>query len=209
MRKERRVLSQNDTPEPIMRIAETERNTLETKIKISLNLDGSGNRSIDTGIGFFNHMLELFAVHGAFDMSVVCDGDINVDGHHSVEDVGITLGKCIASALGDKKGIERFGNMSVPMDQVLCNVSLDISGRPYLVFNAKCEGKCGDFDMELVEEFLRAVAMNAGLTLHVNVLYGSNNHHIAEAIFKSFARALRQAVKITGDTIPSSKGVIE
>ena len=192
-----------------MRQSSIVRNTLETKIALSLNIDGSGKRDISTGIGFFDHMLELLAVHAGFDLTVKCDGDIKVDGHHSVEDIGISLGKCIAEALGDKRGIERYGNMFLPMDQCLAQCTLDVSGRPYLVFNADLSGKAGDFDMELVEEFFRAVAYNAGLTLHLNLIYGANNHHVAEALFKAFARAMRQAVKVTGTEVPSSKGMLE
>ncbi len=193
-----------------MRKAEIKRTTKETDISLDINLDGDGSfEVIDTGIGFFDHMLELFAVHGAFDMNVKCNGDIKVDGHHSVEDIGICLGNALRQALGDKRGIRRYASVSIPMDEALANVTLDISGRAYIVFNADFDGKIGDFDSELVEEFMRAVAVNAGITLHVNLLYGGNNHHKAEAIFKAFARALRSAVEIVSDKIPSSKGVLE
>jgi len=182
-----------------MRKAEIKRTTKETDISLDINLDGDGSfEVIDTGIGFFDHMLELFAVHGAFDMNVKCNGDIKVDGHHSVEDIGICLGNALRQALSDKRGIRRYASVSIPMDEALANVALDISGRAYIVFNS-----------ELVEEFMRAVAVNAGITLHVNLLYGGNNHHKAEAIFKAFARALRSAVEIVSDKIPSSKGVLE
>lgn len=193
-----------------MRTSKIERNTKETKINLSLNLDGNGVYNINTKIGFFDHMLELFAHHSNFDLSISCDGDTQVDCHHSVEDVGIVLGKAIQEALGDKRGIKRYGTFIVPMDEALAAVSLDISGRPFLVFNAESmEGKCGEFDMELVEEFFRAVSTYAGITLHVNLKYGENNHHKAEAIFKAFARALKEAVIVEGDKIPSSKGVLE
>ncbi len=193
-----------------MRKAEIKRTTKETDISLDINLDGDGSfEVIDTGIGFFDHMLELFAVHGAFDMNVKCNGDIKVDGHHSVEDIGICLGNALRQALSDKRGIRRYASVSIPMDEALANVALDISGRAYIVFNADIDGKIGDFDSELVEEFMRAVAVNAGITLHVNLLYGGNNHHKAEAIFKAFARALRSAVEIVSDKIPSSKGVLE
>ena len=142
-------------------------------------------------------------------MNVKCNGDIKVDGHHSVEDIGICLGNALRQALSDKRGIRRYASVSIPMDEALANVALDISGRAYIVFNADFDGKIGDFDSELVEEFMRAVAVNAGITLHVNLLYGGNNHHKAEAIFKAFARALRSAVEIVSDKIPSSKGVLE
>ena len=193
-----------------MRTSKIERNTKETKINLSLNLDGNGIYNINTKIGFFDHMLELFAHHSNFDLSISCDGDTQVDYHHSVEDVGIVLGKAIQEALGDKRGIKRYGTFIVPMDEALAAVSLDISGRPFLVFNAESmQGKCGEFDMELVEEFFRAVSTYAGITLHVNLKYGGNNHHKAEAIFKAFARALKEAVIVEGDKIPSSKGVLE
>lgn len=192
-----------------MRNAKIDRKTNETDISLELELDGKGNRSINTGVGFFDHMLELVASHGGFDLSVVCRGDIKVDGHHSVEDIGIVLGKAIAQILGDKRGIRRYASVTIPMDESLANVSIDISGRAFLVFNAPLEGKVGDFDCELVEEFFRAVANAAGLTLHINLIYGANTHHKAEAIFKAFARALKCAVEIIGNEIPSSKGILE
>lgn len=194
-----------------MRVGKVFRETKETKIFVEINLDGVGKTEIHTGIGFFDHMLNLFAAHGQFDLIVDCDGDLNVDGHHSVEDVGIALGAALKDALGDKRGINRYGTFFLPMDESLAMVSLDISGRPFLV----CEigaltPMIGDFDTELVEEFLRAVAFNAGLTLHAKVLYGKNSHHKVEAIFKAFGHALRLAAesdpRVQG--VPSTKGVI-
>lgn len=192
-----------------MRIAELTRNTKETKITARLNLDGDGTSTIDTGIGFFNHMLTLFAFHSGFDLDVQAEGDLDVCDHHTVEDIGIMLGDLLTSALGDKKGIARYGNFFLPMDETLAQVTLDISGRPYLVYN--CELKrdsIGTFSCEMVSEFLRAFANHAQVTLHVNVLYGENDHHKVEAIFKALGRALAQAVKVEGDRLPSSKGVL-
>lgn len=191
------------------RQAQIKRTTKETDISLSINLDGSGEYDVDSGIGFFDHMLQLFACHSGFDFSVKCNGDIKVDGHHSIEDIGIVLGKAIAKALGDKVGIKRYAGVTIPMDESLATVNLDISGRPYLVFNADLQGKVGDFDLELVEEFFRAVATYGGITLHINLHYGSNSHHKAECIFKAFARALKEAVTIVSDKLPSSKGMLE
>ena len=187
------------------------RETNETKIDLKINLDGSGKTEIDTGIGFFNHMLNLFAAHGQFDLNIQCDGDLEVDGHHSVEDIGIALGAAIKNALGDKRGINRYGSFFLPMDESLALVSLDISGRPFLVYDAgELAPMIGNFDTELTEEFLRAFAFNAGITLHVKILYGKNSHHKVEAIFKALGHALRIAVdydeKNTG--IPSTKGIL-
>ena len=192
-----------------MRKAKIQRNTNETKIALELNLDGSGKRKIATGIGFFDHMLELFAVHGNFDLSLNCCGDIKVDGHHTVEDIGICLGDALKAALGERKGIKRYAAAVIPMDECLAEAVLDISGRSVLVYNAEISGKSGEFDCELTEEFLRALTARAGLTLHVNLRYGTNNHHKVEAVFKAVARALREAVKIEGDKVPSSKGVLD
>lgn len=193
-----------------MRKSNIVRNTNETKIKLALNFEGDGKYQVNTGVGFFDHMMTLFACHSGFDFSVECEGDVRVDGHHSVEDIGIVLGKALAEALGDKKGIKRYASVSIPMDESLANVTVDISGRPFLVFNAKgMSGKVGDFDIELVEEFFRAVSNYGGITLHVNLLYGSNNHHKIEAIFKAFARAMKEATTIVSDKLPSSKGVLE
>ena len=192
-----------------LRTAKVERETAETSVKLTLELDGSGQTQIDTGIGFFDHMLNLFAAHGQFDLTVRCDGDLEVDGHHSVEDIGITLGQALKQALGDKRGIRRYGTFFLPMDETLAMVSLDISGRPFLVDEAgEMAPMIGGYDTELTEEFLRALAVNAGLTLHVKILYGTNSHHKVEAIFKALGHALREAVshdpRVTG--IPSTKG---
>lgn len=190
-----------------MRTAETQRTTKETAIACRVNLDGTGLCDIETGIGFFDHMLTLFSFHSGIDIDLHAQGDLEVCDHHTVEDCGISLGICIKEALGDKCGIERYGSMNLPMDETLANVSLDISGRSFLVCN--CELKrdsIGKFSCEMVEEFLRAVAFQAGITLHVNVLYGSNDHHKVEAIFKAFGRAMKQAVAISSNRLPSSKG---
>jgi len=194
-----------------MRIGKLNRTTNETRVDVEINLDGSGSAQIDSGVGFFNHMLNLFAVHGRFDLKVICAGDLEVDGHHSIEDIGITLGAALKEALGDKRGIARYGTFFLPMDETLALVSLDISGRPFLVYDGgELAPMIGDFDTELVEEFLRAFAFNAGLTLHIKILYGKNSHHKVEAIFKALGHALRQAVtfdeKIRG--VLSSKGTL-
>ncbi len=192
-----------------MRKGNSSRTTKETKIELSLNIDGSGKNSINSGVGFFDHMLELFSAHGCFDIDLKCTGDIKVDGHHSVEDAGIALGKLFKDLLGDKCGIARYANEVLPMDETLAQVTVDLSGRPFFVFNAELSGKTGDFDLELVEEFFRAFSTYGMMTFHVNLLYGKNPHHIAEAIFKAAARALKNAVKIVSDRIPSSKGTLE
>ena len=194
-----------------MRIGKVERKTNETKIFVEINLDGSGKTEIKTGIGFFDHMLNLFSAHGQFDLKVDCDGDLYVDGHHSVEDIGICLGLAIKNALGDKCKINRYGTFFLPMDESLALVSLDISGRPFLVFDGgEFAPMIGNFDTELVEEFLRAFAFNAGITLHTKVLYGKNSHHKVEAIFKALGHALKIAVehdeKIQG--VLSTKGIL-
>lgn len=179
------------------RTSEIIRKTNETDISLWLDVDGTGETQIDTGIGFFDHMLMLFAKHGLFDIKLKAIGDLYVDAHHTVEDVGIVLGLGIKKALGEKKSLARYGTAYVPMDETLAVVSLDLSGRPYIVFNASFKSdKIGQLDTELIEEFFRALAFNAGITLHINVLYGNNSHHIAEAIFKAFARALDQATQI-------------
>ena len=193
-----------------MRSAVLERRTAETGIQCELNLDGSGVSTVSTGIGFFDHMLTLFAFHGKFDLTLKADGDLNVDDHHTIEDCGILLGQAFRQALGDKKGIERYGSFTLPMDEALATVNLDISGRPYLV--CSCEfsrEKIGEMSTEMVQEFLRAFAFNAGITLHVNLLYGSNDHHKAEAVFKALGRALKGAVRITSDEVASTKGMLE
>lgn len=180
-----------------MREASVERKTKETDIKINLSLDGEGKYDISTGIGFFDHMLNLMTKHGLLDLKIKAVGDLDVDCHHTVEDVGIVLGQCLKKALGDKKSIKRYGTSFVPMDETLASVSLDISGRAYLVFNHEFTvDKVGSMDTEIVEEFLRAFAFNAGITLHVRVLYGKNNHHIIEAIFKALGRAINEGVTI-------------
>ena len=194
-----------------MRIGKINRATTETRVEVELNLDGTGVAQIDSGVGFFNHMLNLFAAHGQFDLKIFCAGDLEVDAHHSVEDIGISLGAALKEALGDKRGITRYGTFFLPMDETLALVSLDISGRPFLVCEVgELAPMIGNFDTELVEEFLRAFAFNAGITLHVKIFYGKNSHHKVEAIFKALGHALRAAVtvdeKIRG--VPSTKGVL-
>lgn len=194
-----------------MRAAQVVRNTAETEIKLTLNLDGEGMSRIDSGIGFFDHMLTLFAAHGLFDLELDCDGDIHIDGHHSVEDIGIALGNAVKTALGEKKGIKRYGTSYVPMDEALAFVSLDISGRPYLVYDAgEMAPLIGDYDSELTEEFLRAFSVHAGITLHVKVPYGRNSHHKVEGIFKALGHALRDAVQIDEriQGVLSTKGIL-
>ncbi len=192
------------------RTAEINRKTKETDISVKLILDGKGKYEIDTGIGFFDHMLTAMCVHGGFDMTVRCKGDLNVDGHHSVEDVGITLGKAFAEALGDKSGIARYGSAFIPMDEALGFCALDISARPFLVFSAAFTNeRIGDYESCLTEEFMRAFAFNAGITLHLREEYGSNDHHITEALFKALAHALKQAVAVNSDgKALSTKGTL-
>ena len=192
-----------------MRTATITRQTSETNITLSLNLDG-GKAEISTGIGFFDHMLNSLAVHSGFGLSVMAKGDLNVDGHHTVEDVGIVLGQAMAKALGDKKGIKRFASAMAPMDECLALAVVDVSGRPFFVFDAPdlSLAKVGEFDASLTEEFFRALAFNAGITLHMKVAYGTNAHHMIEALFKALALTLKDAVRIIGDNIPSSKGVL-
>lgn len=193
-----------------MREAEIQRDTKETSVHVRLNLDGNGNASIDTGVGFFNHMMELTAFHGSLDLDLHADGDLDVDDHHTIEDCGLALGTAFRNALGDRKGIQRYGSVTLPMDEALVNVSMDISGRPYLVFNASFDrDSIGMLSTEMIEEFFRAFAMNAGVSLHINLLYGKNDHHKAEAIFKAFGRCMKQAVEITGTALPSTKGYLE
>jgi len=193
------------------RVAKIERNTAETQVSVSLDLDGEGKCVIDTGIGFLDHMLTLLAKHGFMDLTVKAKGDLDVDSHHTVEDIGIVLGLAMKEALGDKAGIHRYGNCFIPMDETLAQVCLDFSGRPFLVFDAAVpKVQLGNYEAEITEEFFRAVAMNCGLTLHIRVLYGSNVHHIIEAIFKAFARAVAEATasdpRVKG--VMSSKGVL-
>ncbi len=195
-----------------MRTSEIKRDTAETKIALTLDLDGTGKSDIATGCGFLDHMLTLFAKHGRFDLTVDCDGDIDVDDHHTVEDIGICLGKAFNKALGDKKGIIRYGSFTLPMDEALIMCAVDISGRDYLAYRLEIPTeKVGTFDTELVEEFMLAFTRNAGLNLHIIQLSGTNSHHIIEGTFKCLARTLRQAVNIDEkfkDEIPSTKGVL-
>lgn len=192
-----------------MRTSTVERNTKETQIKIELCLDG-GEVEISTGIGFFDHMLTAFGVHGGFGLKVTVKGDLEVDTHHTAEDTGIALGKAFNKALGDMSGIERYGFFKIPMDETLAEAALDISNRPFLVFNADFpQEKCGDYETCVTEEFWRAFAMNSGITLHINVPYGKNAHHEIEAIFKAVAHALKIAVtKNTDGSVLSTKGVL-
>ena len=192
-----------------MRSAKIERNTAETQVRVLVNVDGTGKAEIDSGVGFFNHMLQLFAVHSGMDVTVHCKGDTEVDFHHSVEDVGIALGEALKIALGDKRGIARFADRVIPMDECAALVAVDFSGRAYLNFQADFSGKVGDFDLELIEEFLRAFSSHAGINLFVRLLSGGNKHHEAEAIFKALAKCVQDAVRVTSDRIPSSKGVLE
>ena len=194
-----------------VRRAEIERKTAETQISIKLNLDGEGTCDIATGIGFLDHMLTLLAKHSFMDLTVKAKGDLEVDSHHTVEDIGIVLGEALQEALGDKAGIHRYGNCFIPMDETLAQVCLDFSGRPFLVFGAEIPKiQLGNYDTEMTEEFFRAVAVHCGLTLHIRVLYGSNVHHIIEAIFKAFARAVAEATAVDPRVkgVMSSKGVL-
>lgn len=195
-----------------MRTSTKERNTAETKIKLALNLDGTGESSINSGCGFLDHMLTLFAKHGRFDLSVECKGDTNVDYHHTVEDIGIALGSAFKEALGDKKGIERYGDVTLPMDEALILTAVDLSGRSYLGYDLIIPTeKVGDFDTELVKEFWLGFVRTAECTLHIKSLAGGNSHHIIEGAFKSAARSISKAVKINPeykDEIPSTKGVL-
>jgi imidazoleglycerol-phosphate dehydratase len=195
-----------------MRSASVSRRTAETDVAVSIALDGTGKAEISTGVGFLDHMLELFARHGLFDLTVKVTGDLHVDQHHTTEDTGIALGQAILKALGDKKGITRYADIHLPMDETLTRIALDISGRPFLVFRtAFPTEKIGVFDTELVREFFQAFAVQAGLTLHVETLYGENSHHIAESCFKGLARVLRQAVAVDPreeGRVPSTKGTL-
>lgn len=192
-----------------MRETKLERNTAETQIKLSLNIDKCQTSNIITGVGFFDHMLNLFARHSGCTLDLFCIGDLHIDSHHTVEDCGIAIGKALAACLDDKRGLTRYGEATIPMDEALVQAVVDISGRSYLVFQAELpKAVLGNFEVEMVEEFFRALAHNAGLTLHIRVLYGSNLHHIIEAIFKAFARAMKTAMHQDGDQIPSTKGVI-
>ncbi|MBZ4669934.1 MAG: Imidazoleglycerol-phosphate dehydratase [Oscillospiraceae bacterium] len=192
-----------------MRTATVSRKTRETDINLTLNLDGTGKNSIETGIGFFDHMLMALAVHSGMDFSLSAVGDLFVDSHHTVEDTGIVIGKAFAEAVGQKIGIARYGSAYIPMDEALGFCAVDISGRPFLVFNAEfSDDRIGDFDTCLAEEFFRAFAFNAGITMHINLLYGKNDHHKCEAIFKAAAHALKQAATLRNGDVLSTKGVL-
>jgi imidazoleglycerol-phosphate dehydratase len=195
-----------------MRSANVSRRTAETDVSVSLSLDGSGAAAISTGVGFLDHMLELLARHALFDLEVKVAGDLHVDQHHTTEDTGIAIGQAFLKALGDKKGIARYADIHLPMDETLSRIALDISGRPFLVFKAEFPAeKIGAFDTELVREWFQAFAMNAGVTLHAETLYGDNSHHIAESCFKGLARALRRAVALDPreeGRVPSTKGAL-
>ncbi|MEJ5364908.1 MAG: imidazoleglycerol-phosphate dehydratase HisB [Desulfosoma sp.] len=193
------------------RRAAVERKTRETAVAVQIVLDGTGTAEVDTGLPFFDHMLTLWAVHGLFDLGVRAEGDLAVDGHHTVEDVGITLGQALSKALGDRKGIRRYGTAFVPMDEALAQVSLDLSNRPYLVWRLPAlTERVGSFQTELAPEFFRALCQHGGITAHILVPHGSNSHHILEAVFKAFGRALDEAVRLEPrrSAVPSSKGVL-
>jgi imidazoleglycerol-phosphate dehydratase len=193
-----------------MRTAEISRNTLETKIRVKLDLDGAGKSQLATGVGFFDHMLDQIARHGMIDLQIEAQGDLHIDAHHTVEDVGITLGQALAKALGDKKGLTRYGHAYVPLDEALSRVVVDLSGRPGLSFNVEfTRAMIGEFDVDLIREFFQAVVNHAGITAHIDNLRGDNAHHQAESVFKAFARALRMAVTAdprAGGSVPSTKG---
>lgn len=195
-----------------MRSATVTRNTAETKITVEVNLDGTGQYDNQTGVGFFDHMLDQLARHSLIDMKVRCDGDLHIDDHHTVEDVGIALGQALTQAMGDKRGIVRYGACLLPMDDALVRAALDLSARPFLVWNVDLpSAKIGTFDTELVREFFQALSTHGGITLHVDMLHGINSHHIAEAAFKAVARALRDALEVDprkADEIPSTKGAL-
>ncbi|MEI6730600.1 MAG: imidazoleglycerol-phosphate dehydratase HisB [Pseudomonadota bacterium] len=195
-----------------MRIAEIERNTKETQVKVSVNLDGSGKYEVSTGIGFLDHMLEQLSRHSLIDITLAAKGDLHIDYHHTTEDVGIAIGMAVAKALGERRGIMRYGEAYVPMDETLTRTVLDLSGRPYFIWKVNfTKPKLGDMDTELFREWFQAFAFNSGMTLHIENLYGENNHHIVESCYKGLARALRHAVNIDArksDDIPSTKGVL-
>jgi imidazoleglycerol-phosphate dehydratase len=193
------------------RRAEVKRKTKETDISLKLNLEGSGKHSIQTGIPFFDHMLSLLVYHSSMDLSLKARGDIGVDAHHTVEDVGICLGDGIRKALGEARGVQRYGMALIPMDEALASVALDLSMRPWLVFHMKLKrSRIGTFDLDLVEEFFKALCHHGGMTLHINLLYGRNSHHMVEAVFKGFGRALRQAISVDerSSDVPSTKGIL-
>lgn len=212
----RGVKRQNLAPDKTLRIAATmrtariERNTAETKILVEVNLDGNGTYDVSTGIGFLDHMVEQFSRHSLIDVTMKIDGDLHVDQHHTTEDSALALGQAVSRAIGDKAGIGRYGQAFSPMDETLARVALDISGRPYCVFKAGfSQEKLGGWDTELIQHWFESIAQTAGITLHIELLYGSNNHHICEAIYKGFARAMRSAVELDarkGGAIPSTKG---
>ena len=195
-----------------MRIAEISRKTTETAVSASVNLDGTGTYKVKTGVGFFDHMMEQLARHSLIDITLEADGDLHIDDHHTVEDCGIALGQAVAKALGERKGIKRYGSCDLPMDEALSRCAVDVSGRPFLIFKVTFPtAKIGTFDTELVREWFQAFAMNAGLTLHIENAYGANSHHIAESCFKALARALRDALEIDprqSNRIPSTKGTL-
>ncbi|HEQ60626.1 MAG TPA: imidazoleglycerol-phosphate dehydratase HisB [Firmicutes bacterium] len=193
------------------RTASVERKTTETEVQLELGLDGSGRYEVDTGVPFFDHMLELFAKHSGVDLRLKARGDIEVDFHHTVEDTGLCLGEALRKAIGEGGGIQRYGQSLVPMQEALCQAALDICGRGFLVYHAEGLGhKVGQFDVELTRDFFQALASNAKVTLHINLLYGENQHHMVEAMFKAVARALREAVRVVGspEEVPSTKGIL-
>jgi imidazoleglycerol-phosphate dehydratase len=208
------LIKSAETPEetPLMRKATVRRTTKETDVEVALDLDGAGVAAVSTGIGFLDHMLDLLARHSRIDLTVKAKGDLHIDPHHTTEDVGITLGQAVKKALGDMAGVTRYADAHVPMDEALTRVALDISGRPFLVFKVTfARDKIGEFDTELVREWFQAFAMNAGVTLHIETLYGANDHHISESCFKGLARALRAAVALdprAGGEVPSTKGTL-
>jgi imidazoleglycerol-phosphate dehydratase len=195
-----------------MRQAKVERNTKETQITVEVNLDGTGSYDVETGLGFLNHMLEQLSRHSLIDLTVKAKGDLHIDGHHTTEDTGLAIGEAIRAALGERTGIVRYGSALVPMDETLTRVALDLSDRPYLIWKVVFNRpKLGDMDTELFREWFQAISQAAGITLHVEVLYGENNHHMIESCFKALARSLRQAVEIDprrADAVPSTKGVL-
>lgn len=191
------------------RTAKLDRKTSETDITVDLNVDGIGSYDISTGVGFLDHMLAHLSKHSGINLTVEATGDIHIDDHHTVEDVGISIGQCFEKALGEKRGIARYGSSSVPMEDALANVAIDLSGRPFCVYNVNYPSpKIGTFDVELIEEFMRAFTNSSRINLHINVPYGTNSHHIAEAIFKALGQSLGKAVCIKGDQIPSTKGIL-
>jgi len=192
------------------RRAEVARKTRETDIVASWDLDSAAAAEVSTGIGFFDHMLEALGKHSGTALRVRCTGDLHVDGHHTSEDVGIVLGQCLRQALGDRAGVERFGNMACPLDEALCTATVDLSGRPYLVYDLRPKAaKLGDWDTELITEFFGGLTDHARICVHLHQQHGRNSHHIVEAAFKAFARALRQAIRVTGSEVPSTKGMLE